>query len=207
MAVNEQFSEERYNVNISGKNVEVTPPMREYVLERLHKIEPFTTHLIDAHIRLDVEKLEHRVDIILKFSHFKIVVHAITGDMYAAIDKAFDRLRLKIRKWKDRIQDHHAKGVKAIEMEVDILHHANDDELLIADEIIDANNSTLEEHFAKPTVSKTKKRALKMLTLDEAVMKIELSGDNFLIYRGEEDQAIKVIYRRRNGGYGVIVPE
>ena len=206
MTANEKFSEEQYNVNISGKHVEITKPIREYIMEKLHKVEPFTTHLIDAHIRLDVEKLEHRIDIILKFSHFKIVVHAVTEEMYSAIDKAFDRLRAKIRKWKDRIQDHHAKGIKALEMEVEVIEHAHDEEKLIDDEIIDENNDAVDATYALPKVTKTKKRLLKMLTRNEAIMKMELSHDNFMLYKGEEDQLLKVIYRRRDGGYGVIMP-
>ena len=198
---------DQYTVEISGKNLEVTKPLRDYILDKLHKIEPFTTHMIDAHIRLDVEKLDHRCDVILKFSHFKIVVHAITDEMYATIDKAFDKLKHKIRKWKGRIQDHHAKGIKAIEMEVEVLEHADDADKLIEDEIIDENNETLTGiPYTPPSVVKTKKRPLKMLTLDEAIMKMELSSDNFMLYKGEEDQALKIIYRRRRGGYGVIIP-
>jgi putative sigma-54 modulation protein len=198
---------DQYTVEISGKNLEVTKPLRDYILDKLHKIEPFTTHMIDAHVRLDVEKLDHRCDVILKFSHFKIVVHAITDEMYATIDKAFDKLKHKIRKWKGRIQDHHAKGIKAIEMEVEVLEHADDADKLIEDEIIDENNETLTGiPYTPPSVVKTKKRPLKMLTLDEAIMKMELSSDNFMLYKGEEDQALKIIYRRRRGGYGVIIP-
>ena len=56
-------------------------------------------------------------------------------------------------------------------------------------------------------VIRKKSIPLKILTSDEAVMKMELSGDPFLIYKGEEDQKLKVIYRTKDGNYGVIRTE
>ena len=73
--------------------------------------------------------------------------------------------------------------------------------------IVIENNDNLQKDYALPKVVKKKKRPLKTLTIDEAVMKMELSDDNFKVYRSEEDQALKVIYRRRDGSYGVISPE
>ena len=127
--------------------------------------------------------------------------------MYSAIDKAFEKLYTKLRRWKSRIQDHHNKGVAVTEMEVNVLEHAQHEIEEINQEIIDANNDNLQKDYALPKVIKKKKRPLKTLTIDEAVMKMELSDDNFKIYRSEEDQALKVIYRRRDGSYGVISPE
>lgn len=202
-----EFDDQSYNVSVTGKNIEITKPIRDYVDEKIAKIEMITNHIIDINVKLDVQKLNHTVDIILKFSHFKVKVRAITENMYSAIDKSFERLYIKLRKWKSRIQDHHAKGVSVTEMEVNVLEHAQHELDEINEEIIDENNRSLEQDFAPPKVIKKKKRPLKNLTLDEAVMKMELSDDHFMIFRSEEEQALKVIYRRRDGSYGVVVPE
>lgn len=202
-----EFDDQSYNVSVTGKNIEITKPIRDYVDEKIAKIEMITNHIIDINVKLDVQKLNHTVDIILKFSHFKVKVRAITENMYSAIDKSFERLYTKLRKWKSRIQDHHAKGVSVTEMEVNVLEHAQHELDEINEEIIDENNRSLEKDFAPPKVIKKKKRPLKILTLDEAVMKMELSDDHFMIFRSEEEQALKVIYRRRDGSYGVVVPE
>lgn len=202
-----EFDDQSYNVSVTGKNIEITKPIRDYVDEKIAKIEMITNHIIDISVKLDVQKLNHTVDIILKFSHFKVKVRAITENMYSAIDKSFERLYTKLRKWKSRIQDHHAKGVSVTEMEVNVLEHAQHELDEINEEIIDENNRSLEKDFAPPKVIKKKKRPLKILTLDEAVMKMELSDDHFMIFRSEEEQALKVIYRRRDGSYGVVVPE
>jgi len=201
------FDEGEYTLSVVGKNIEITKPIRDYIEEKITKIEKITPHLIEADVRLDVQKLNHTVDITLKFSHFKVKVGAITENMYSAIDKSFERLSTKMLKWKSRIQDHHAKGVSVTEMEVNVLEHARDELEEINQEIVEANNRTLEEEYSLPTVIKKKRRPLKQLTLDEAVMKMELSDDHFMLFRAEEDQALKVIYRRRDGSYGIISPE
>jgi len=201
------FNNQGYSVAVVGKNIEVTKPLRDYVDEKISKIEMMTPQIIDVRVRLDVQKGNHMVDVVIKFSHFKIYVSSNTENMYSAIDKAFERLYVKLRKWKGRIQDHHAKGVAATEMEVNVLEHIGREVEEMDREIIDKNNHSLEQELAPPVVVKKKSRPLKMLTLDEAVMKMELSDDHFMIFRSEEEQNLKVIYRRRDGSYGVVSPE
>ncbi|MCB1072933.1 MAG: ribosome-associated translation inhibitor RaiA [Chlamydiales bacterium] len=203
----QKFDDQEYTISVVGKNIEITKPIRDYIEEKIGKIEALSTDIIDVKVRLDVQKLNHMVDIFLKFSHFRVNVRAITENMYSAIDKSFEKLYTKLRKWKSRIQDHHGKGVAVTEMEVNILEHAQHEIEEINQEIIDANNNNLKKDYALPKVIKKKRRPLKTLTIDEAVMKMELSDDNFKVYRSEEDQALKVIYRRRDGSYGVISPE
>lgn len=207
MTDTKKFDQQEYTINIIGKHIEITKPIRDYIEEKIAKIESLSTHIIDVRVVLEVQKLNNKVDIIMKFSHFRVNVHAITENMYSAIDKAFERLYTKLRKWKSRIQDHHAKGVSVTEMEINVLDHAQHEIEEISQEIIDANNKTLEDEYSLPKVIKKKKRPMKILTIEEAVMKMELSNDNFMIYRSEEEQALKVIYRRRDGSYGVVSPE
>ncbi len=197
---------QEFTLSVTGKHIEVTKPIRDYIEEKIAKIEKISGHIIDIIVRLDVEKLNHSVDVALHFSHFKVKVGATTENMYSAIDKAFEKLGAKLRKWKSRIQDHHAKGVSVTDMQVSILESAQHEAEELTQEIIDANNSTLESDYTLPKVVKEKKHPLKTLTLEEAVMKMELSGDHFLVYRSEEEQSIKVIYRRDDRSYGVMSP-
>jgi len=201
------FDEGEYTVSVIGKNIEITKPIRDYIEDKISKIEKITNHIIEVDVRLDVQKLNHTVDILLKFSHFRVKVGAITENMYSAIDKAFERLHTKLLRWKSRIQDHHARGVSVTEMEINVLDHGRDEVEQINEEIADANNQKLEEEYSLPTVVKKKMRPLKHLTLDEAVMKMELSDDHFMVFRSEEEQNLKVIYRRRDGSYGIISTE
>ncbi|MEM8727346.1 MAG: ribosome-associated translation inhibitor RaiA [Chlamydiota bacterium] len=202
-----KFDDREYTISVVGKSIEITKPIRDYIEEKIAKIEALSTDIIAVNVRLDLQKLSHTVDVSLKFSHFRVNVKATTETMYSAIDKSFEKLYGKLRRWKSRIRDHHHKGVAVTEMEVNVLEHGQHEIEEINREIIDANNDHLQKDYALPKVIKKKKRPLKTLTIDEAVMKMELSDDHFKIYRSEEDRALKVIYRRRDGSYGIISPE
>ena len=194
------FNNQRYALGIVGKNVEVTPAIREHIEGKIGKLEPLIPDIIDVKVYLGIQKLHHSVDIFVKFSHFRVNVRAVTENMYGSLDKAFERLSTKFLKWKSRIQDHHARKLSVKEMEVNILEQSQNEES-------EGEFERDAQKYALPKVVKKKKRPLKVLTLEEAVMKMELSDDHFKIYRSEEDQRLKVIYRRRDGSYGVISPE
>jgi len=197
--------EERHiDVTILGKHIELTTPLKNYVMEKVSKVEHLNHQGIRLSVCLEVQKLDHSVNIVMKFSHFKVQVHAITGEMYSAIDKAFDRLKAKLRKWKGKIQDHHAKGIPVVDLHVNVFEKSISEEDIINDEIEEANYKKIEAQYAKPKVYKKKVRSLKILNLDEAVMKMELSSDNFLVYRSEEESKLKILYRRKDNSYGVI---
>jgi putative sigma-54 modulation protein len=212
MVDKDKFAEEEslgYNVTINGRNIQVTEAMKNYALDKLNKIERFHSHIMDAHITMDIQKLEHSFVIILKFDHFKVKVSCSSTDMYASIDRAIDKLQAQLRRWKSKIQDHHKKGIAAIDMEVNVLRrppHYDD----VADFNAEIEREQQEATLAVlhvPHIIGSETRPLKVLTTDEAVMKLELSGDQFLIFRDEADQKLKVLYRRSDGDYGVIRPE
>lgn len=196
-----------YRIDILGRNVYVTEAMKNYAFEKLSKIDRFHNHVLDMHVTLDIQKVEHTVTIVLHFSHTKIKVSASSTDMYASIDKAVDKLQAQLRRWKGKIQDHHKKAVSVVDLEVNVLGRPYNpiDEI---NEAIESENQRKEvEEYRPPKVIGTDRRPLKLLTTDEAIMKMELSGDAFLLFRGEEDRRLKVIYRRSDGNYGILVPE
>jgi putative sigma-54 modulation protein len=205
-----KFAEEEaqgYRINIIGRNVFVTEGMKNYAMDKIGKIDRFHNHVFDVHVTMDIQKLEHSVVIILNVSHLKIKVSAISTDMYVSIDKAVEKLQAQLRRWKGKIQDHHKKGISAIDMTVNVLRRPYNDLEEINAAIENVNLQKEVDEYYPPKVIGNEKRALKMLTTDEAVMKMELSGDNFMLFRGEEDQKLKVIYRRSDGNYGMILPE
>ena len=195
-----------YNIQIIGRTVFVTDAMKNHAMQKLAKLERFHNHLIDVHVTLDVNKLEHSALIIMKFDHFKVTGHASASDMYVAIDQAADKLQKQVRRWKDKIQDHTKKKMSIGEMQVNILMRPN--EVAEYNEDMEIELEAERQKQLNPgKVIRKKSIPLKILTSDEAVMKMELSGDPFLIYKGEEDQKLKVIYRTKDGNYGVIRTE
>lgn len=201
--------DQEFQVEIIGKNIEVTNALREFILEKLAKFENIVTDIIDVHVRLEVNKnhVEQECFLRMKFSHFNVTTHAKTTDLYASIEKAFHRLFQKVRRWKNKIQDHHNKSISMQEMEIQVYESRDNAQLAQDEEIADMNNDTLTVDFEIPKIAKNKTRPLKTLTVDEALMKIELSGDHFLVFKSEEEQNLKVLYKRRDGSYGIMTPQ
>lgn len=203
-----EFLEDVYNISITGRNVVITDAMKDYAIEKISKIERFSNRIIDVVVTMDVNKLDHRVDIVLKVDHIKIKSHAVSDNMYASIDKAVHKIETQLLRYKDKLQEHQSKGVAAIDMKVNVLKSATDQELLeVNDEIEEENRHRVLDKYAPHKIVRKETRPLKILTDGEAIMKMDLSNDTFLIYRSEETMKLRVIYRRKDGNFGVIEPE
>jgi putative sigma-54 modulation protein len=208
MVDKKKFQEEEalgYRVDIIGRNIEITEPIRTHIWNKLSKIERFHNHIMYLHVTLDIQRLEHVCVLILKIDHTQIKCHAQSTDMYASIDRAIDRLHHLLSRYKERLQDYHQKKPSIVDMRVNVLKRPYNELEEINAEIEAANREKVEEMF--PKIIGTETKPLKTLTLNEAVMKMDLSGDHFLIFRSEEDQKLKVLYRRTDGNYGLIQPE
>lgn len=208
MTNNRNLSEDElgYRLDVYGKHLEITGPIKDYIIEKLGRIERITDLIIDVSVQIEVQKMANNVKIIMKFTHFKIVAHAQTDNMYSAIDKAFDRLQRKLYKWKTRIQEYHQKKPVFVDMPVNV-YEPHDDELDDFNAEIDEQNAArLAIEQGLPKIAKSKTIPLKTLREDEALMKITLSGDNFLIYKDEKNQELRVIYKTNDGSFGVIAP-
>lgn len=205
------YTEEAYRVTVSGRHVQVTESMKEYAIEKILKLERFAPRLIDVNVTMDIQKLDHRVDVVMKYDTIKIKTHAVTGDMYATVDIVVNKLQNQIRRYKDRINDHHFKNQKSEEVNVNVIRAIAAEEELreVNGDIEEENKASLLKAFQPHKLVAQEKRALKTLTLDEALMKLELSGDHFLLFRKEEDskKTLKVLYRRKDGDFGLIEPE
>lgn len=198
-----EFVDAAYNIQITGRHLEITESMKDYALEKVSKIERFMNRIIDVNVIMDIQKLDHRVEIILKTGNTKITSKASSTDMYVSIDQAVDKLEAQILRYKSKLQDHHAKGHAVLNMLVNVLKPSEIEE----DFEIDEDLASIESNRFKPhQVVKQETRPLKTLTYDEAIMKMDLSGDAFMIFKNEVDQKLQVIYRRKDGNYGVIEP-
>jgi putative sigma-54 modulation protein len=205
MGKSDKFANEGYTIYVVGKHFQVTEAIRNYVWEKLARIEKIADQIIDITVTLDTQKLEHSCSILMNFIHFHIKVGASTDNIYSAIDKAADRIVKLVRRYKTKLQSHRAKDVATVDIHVNVIKPLQDDLKEINDDIAAENArenqdrlKMMHEVVAKETMP------LKTLTQDEAVMKMEISDDPFLIYRSEEDQLLKVIYRREDRNYGLV---
>jgi putative sigma-54 modulation protein len=96
-------------INLTGHHVEITPALRDYISEKLARIERHFENATDVHCILTVEKLEHKAEATLNVSGNTLHAHSTESDMYAAIDSLADKLDRQVRKHKEKITDHHAR--------------------------------------------------------------------------------------------------
>ena len=193
-----------YNLSVIGKHFQITDAIRNYVGEKLDRVERITDQIIDVIVTLDAQKLEHSCSILMNFIHYHIKVSASTENMYSAIDKASDRLLKLIRRYKTKLQSHRFKDLTTVDIHVNVIQPLSDDLKAINDEIEAENAKKEENRFKLHEIVAKETMKLKTLTQDEAVMKMEIAEEPFLIFRSEEDQKIKVIYRRKDENYGLV---
>ncbi len=98
-------------LDLSGHHLDITPALRGYVLKKFDKISRHFEQLIDVHCVLTVEKLRHKAEATLMLRGSKIYAEAIDGDMYAAIDALTDKLDRRVKKHKEKSNDHHPEDV------------------------------------------------------------------------------------------------
>lgn len=102
------------NLHLTGRHLEITPPIREYVMDKIARINRHFDHVIDVTVVMTVEKLDQRVEANVHLSGKDIHVLAHGADMYAAIDELVDKLDRQVLRHKERFDPRHAAGIKRI---------------------------------------------------------------------------------------------
>ncbi|MGC4001483.1 MAG: ribosome-associated translation inhibitor RaiA [Anaeromyxobacter sp.] len=145
----------------------------------------------EAHAVLHVENLHHHAEITMKAGRFLLRGTARTEDMYASIDQAADKIERQLKKHKEKLHNHKANGVAVAEGEpVDVRHDILD--------ILD--NPDRPSH----RVVKSEQLKAKPMSVDEALLQLELLDERFLVFQNANDRAINVVYRREDGNFGLI---
>lgn len=96
-------------LSVTGHHIDVTAALRDYVYNKLTKIQRHCDHVTDVHCILTVEKLRHKAEATVNVSGGRIYADAVEEDMYAAIDGLSDKLDRQVRKHKEKLCDHHAR--------------------------------------------------------------------------------------------------
>lgn len=204
-----EFVDEGYNVSVCGRHVHITEPMKQYAQEKIAKLERLGDRIIDVTVTMDIQKLQHKVDIVMKYGHTMIKSSAVTRDMYLSIDKAVEKLQAQLKKYLNRIHHHHQKAHPVIDIQESVYERIPEEDEVqsINAEIEEENKRCESKKLEMPRIISQETRPLKILTNEEALMKMDLSQDEVLVFRSEEDRKLKVIYRRHDGNYGIIAPE
>jgi len=202
-----EFASDLYKVHVTGRHVLVTDAMKQYAVDRINRIEKFGPDIIDVDITMDIQKLEHRVDITMKVGHIRIKAKSATNDMYASVDMAIKKIERQLVKHRKWIKEHHAKPLYIEDLKVHVLRQQKPDDIdVVNDAIEEAIEEDLLDKYRPHEIVSNETMPLKTLTLDEAVRKMDLSGDSFMLFRAIEDQKVRLIYRREDEEYGLIEP-
>ena len=178
------------NITITGRHLTITPAIEEYAKKRLAEIHIDFPRVLDAHYILEVEKFRQRAELVLHCgNHIHIEASDVETDLYAAIDKVVDKAERQIRKYKTRMQTHRPRHAKLRQFDEQILTH------------------NLEEELGKTSHIRTEQYQCKPMFPDEAVLQLEVSDQrDFIVFLNAETEKVNVLYRRRSGDFGLIVP-
>ncbi|MCK8824096.1 ribosome hibernation-promoting factor, HPF/YfiA family [Fuchsiella alkaliacetigena] len=180
---------------IRGKNIEITDALREYVEEKVGKLERYFDDVpaIEAHISLEVEKERHIVEVTVHIDGLMLRGEEVTGDMYASIDGVIDKLERQTRKYKTKINRKIHEQRRKLKKQGG--RKADNDYMLDDDDA-----------FEEPKIVRTKQFAMKPMPVEEAVMQMELLDHDFFVFFNAGTEEVNVVYKRKNGDYGLIEP-
>jgi putative sigma-54 modulation protein len=171
-------------VQVRGRNIEVTDALKEYINKRLGKLEKYIDNLGEAQVTLSVVRGFHRIEVTIPINGMILRGEESTGDMYASTDLVVDKLEKQIEKYKGKLQKRGARFVNDVKAPAAVV--AEDD---------------------GPRLVRTKRFAIKPMPVDEAVLQMNLLGHNFFVFSNAETEQVNVVYKRKDGNYGLIEPE
>lgn len=179
------------NLQLRGKNTEVTEGLRNYVEKRFAKLEKYFTREMTGTVTLIIERNEHIIEATIPINRFIIRAEESSHDMYTSIDNVVEKIERQVRKYKTRVNR------KGKQMGMDYLPFTTTTEEPDTPEEDSANNERIE---------KTKTFVVKPMDVEEAIMQLELVDHDFFVFLNDKTDEIEVVYRRKGNKYGLIQP-
>jgi putative sigma-54 modulation protein len=178
-------------VSISTRNMELTPRMSEYVEKKVEKLDRYLPWIDDVRVDLKVENtrsIDHRqvAQLTVRSQGSILRAEERTGDMFASIDAALDKMYRQIARYKGKREDRwHSAG-----------------------EVPSMEDLPIEEFAEEPgEIVRVKRFELRPMMAEEAIDQMELLGHHFFMFLNVEQNAVNVVYKRNDGDYGLLQPE
>lgn len=184
-------------VSITGRHMEMTDALKAYIENGLNKLSAHFDKVIDADVILDIEKRRHIAEVNLHANGVRIHGKEASPDMYASVDAVLTKLEKQIRKYKDRINRHQPR----------IDRGARDYEHAIITMESETGPSDTNGSSANHKVVHREQLPMKPLSVDEAIMQLELLDEPFLVFSNADTSKVNVLYAREDGTYGLIEPQ
>lgn len=175
--------------NIRGENVEVTDAIRDYVVKRISKLQKFFEDSVEAtaHVNLKVyPNRTYKVEVTIPLPYLTLRAEETSNDMYGSVDLVTDKLERQIRKYKTKVnRKSREKGLKNLEF-------------------VPSDNDSVSDELK---IVRTKQVSLKPMDPEEAVLQMDMLGHDFFVFQDAETNGTSIVYRRRDGRYGLIEAE
>lgn len=170
------------NIIVNGRNIDVTPALRKYAEEKISRFERYLSNITEAIVTMTVEKYRHKVEVLLKANGVLIQAEGITGEIYSSIDDVVEKLEKQVKKYKEKMVSHRKGETKV------------------------AATPAPESTSDTGRIIKIKRFDMKPMSPDEAAMQMELLDKDFFVFSNLTSGEINVIYRRKDGNFGLIEP-
>lgn len=181
-------------ISIHGHNMEVTPRLTSYVEKKTGRLDRFMPNLTEVRVDLSAEKARNAVErqvaqVTIRDDRGTILrAEERSNDMFAAIDAVVDKLYRQIDRYRGKRRRKWRGGA----------------EELVGEPLPLAEGETVDE--PEPTIARYKRFSLRPILPDEAIDQMELLGHDFYVFFNAEEEAVNVLYRRRDGSYGLLQP-
>jgi len=171
---------------IIGKNLDVTESLKEAVESKLEKLERYFTPDTEVHVTLSVQKERQKIEVTIPVKGGIIRSEQQSNDMYVSIDLVEEVIERQLRKYKNKLVAKNQEGSNFAPSFYDVDDTADDGDIKIV---------------------RSKKFGIKPMYPEDACVQMELLGHDFFVFCNAETDEVNVVYKRKNGSYGLIEPE
>ncbi|MBI2843618.1 MAG: ribosome-associated translation inhibitor RaiA [Armatimonadetes bacterium] len=186
-------------ITVKGKNVEVTDALKRYAEKKIQKLEKYFGEIKEAQVTQSVQRNWHIVEVMLEGDGVLLRGEERTDDMYASIDQVVDKLERRVKKFKGK---HYGRAAEEGPRE----RQAQREQMLAEVAGVESPELAAEEELA-PEIVRTKRFPIKPMAPEEAANQMELLHHDFFVFLNQDTEAVNVVYRRKDGNYGLIEPE
>lgn len=180
-------------VIVKGKNMQVSDALKDYASKKIARLEKHLASIKEATVTMGLQRNQHIAEITLMGDGILIRGEERSPDMYASIDLVVEKLDKQVSKLKSKLIDKPRSDSARLQA---IIEAASER----------ATEEGAGEEFT-PEIIRTKRFAIKPMTPEEASLQMEMLNHNFFIFLNQDTEQVNVIYKRRDGGYGLIEPE
>lgn len=186
------------DIRIAGKNIAVTEGMKEHLREKLSKFEKYAPRLVESHVVLKKEKYLFCAEITLLTRHLRAYGEASSKEnIFAAMDQAYLRVEKQLKKFREKIKDHHKHGKAGAKIAAMIPTLPAGRQGQVADE---------SEEGAPQIIRSRVFTAPKPMFPEDAGVQLRDSAKPFLVFQNASTQKVNIIFKREDGHYGLIEP-